>query len=500
MSVLPLAIEGLSKSFGAVRALEEVDVSVSAGECLALLGENGAGKSTLVKILAGVEQPDAGIILMDGVPTAIPNPRVARDLGVCVCHQELSYVPRLTVSENALLGRERTRFGILRDGGDHERLRALLLDLGLDVNLRREMETLSVGGRQLVEIAKGLSQDAELVILDEPTSALASEEAERLFRVVRTLKSRGNAVIYISHRLDEIAHVADRVAVLRDGRKAGELPPSATTRDVVALMVGREIEDFYPRTPHEPSEEPLLSVKDLAAPPALLGISFSAQAGEILGIGGLVGSGYSELAHLLSGRVTPSSGSITIGIRTFKALRMVEALRSGLALVPEDRRQDGLNMKGSIFDNVTLPALARGERIGILSKTRLERLASEAVAGLRIRTSSLHQPVSALSGGNQQKVLLAKALILSPRILVLVEPTRGIDVGVKVEVYELLGRLAADGRAIVILSSDLNELRNVADRLVILYRGRVQGELTSDQASAEAVALLATGHSLGQAA
>jgi ribose transport system ATP-binding protein len=498
MTILPLQTRGLEKRFGAVAALKGIDLKAGAGECVALLGENGAGKSTLVKILAGVEQPDGGTISFGGQQVVLPSPRAARDLGVCLCHQELPFVPKLTVEENIFLGRERTRLGLIRDLGERAQVERTLSDLGLEVDLGTQMDRLSVAERQLVEIARGLAQDAELVMLDEPTSALTPQEVERLFEVVRMLVASGKCVVYISHRLDEIADLADRVIVLRDGANAGELPPSASSREVVALMVGREIEDFYPETPHEPGEI-VLRLENLSTK-AIRALTIEVRAGEILGVGGLVGSGYSELAHVLSGKLAPTTGTITIAGNTFRKLQMGDALRAGMAIVPEDRRRDGLNMKASILENVTLPALDRAKRLGILNLKTLERLADDVLSGLRVRAHSLRQPVNHLSGGNQQKVLLAKALISLPRILVLVEPTRGIDVGVKVEVYELLGRLAANGTAAIMISSDLNEIRNVADRVVILYRGRIQGVLTKADATAEAVGLLATGQSLGEAA
>jgi ribose transport system ATP-binding protein len=488
----------VEKRFGAVVALKGVDLDAGAGECVALLGENGAGKSTLVKILAGVERPDRGTISLGGRPVELSSPRAARDLGVCLCHQELPFVPKLTVEENIFLGRERTRLGVVRDLGERAQVERTLSDLGLEVDLGTQMDRLSIAERQLVEIARGLAQDAELVMLDEPTSALTPQEADRLFQVVRMLIARRKCVVYISHRLDEIADLADRVVVLRDGANAGELPPSASSREVVALMVGREIEDFYPETPHEAGETVLQL--DAVSTTALSAVTLEARAGEILGIGGLVGAGYSDLAHVLSGKLAPTSGTITIGESTFRRLQMADALRAGMAIVPEDRRRDGLNVKGSILENITLPALDRAKRFGVLNLKQLEHLAEDVLSGLRLRAHSLRQPVNHLSGGNQQKVLLAKALINVPRILVLVEPTRGIDVGVKVEVYELVGRLAATGTAVIMISSDLNEIRNVADRVLILYRGRVQGELLKNKATAEAVGLLATGQTLEEAA
>jgi ABC-type sugar transport system ATPase subunit len=498
MTVLPVEVRGVEKRFGAVAALKGVDLTAKAGECVALLGENGAGKSTLVKILAGVQRPDAGTITFGGRPVTLDSPRTARELGVCLCHQELPFLPKLTVEENIFLGRERTKLGVIRDHGERAIVAQTLVDLGLDVDLRSPMDRLSVAERQLVEIARGLAQEAELVMLDEPTSALTPQEAERLFEVVRMLVARGTCVVYISHRLDEIADLADRVVVLRDGANAGELPPTASSREVVALMVGREIEDFYPAIPHVAGEV-VLRIEELRTE-GLDAVTLDVRAGEIVGIGGLVGSGYSELAHVLSGKLAPSGGRITIAGKSFARLHMADALRAGMAIVPEDRRRDGLNMTASILENVTLPALDRAKRFGVLSSKKLNELASDVLSGLRVRAHSFKQPVGQLSGGNQQKVLLGKALISQPRILVLVEPTRGIDVGVKVEVYELLGRLAAAGTTVIMISSDLNEIRNLADRLVIFYRGRVQGFLEKDEATPEAVGLLATGQALVEAA
>ena len=495
MSILPVVVTGLSKRYGAVQALDRVDLTIGPGECLAVLGENGAGKSTLVKVLAGVEKPDAGTISLDGNPISISGPRHARTLGICLSHQELPFVPKMSVAENVFLGMEKKTLGVLRsDGNRVKRIRSILQSLGLTLDLGRRMDTLSVAERQLVEIAKDISQDAELFLLDEPTAALAAAEVTRLFNVIRRLLADKKAVIYISHRVNEIADIASRVVVLRDGRKAGELPPTASGRQVVGLMVGRNIDEFYPQVPHEAGER-ALNVEKLATA-GVSQISFSLHAGEILGLGGLVGAGYTEVALALYGLLPWSSGEVTIGDLVYTALTPARSIRGGLAMVPEDRHRDGLNLTASIGDNITLPVVAKTSRGTVLDLPRLRRITAEAMSRLRIRAVSARQRVSELSGGNQQKVALAKALAAEPRILILLEPTRGIDIGAKVEIYETLGRLAAQKRAILMISSDLDELRHVADRLLIFYRGRIQGELSRAEATAEAVTLLATGQPL----
>lgn len=499
MSVLPLEIIGISKKFGAVEALKGVGLSIAPGECLAVVGENGAGKSTLMKIMAGVEQPDKGSILIDGVETNISNPRQASEMGICLVHQELIFVPELSIAQNIFLGREESRNGFIRRKVQKERASELLDELGLHIDVDTPMSRISASEQQLVEIAKGLSQNAELVILDEPTSSLASAEVERLFSVIRALLKKRKSVVYISHRVDEIGVIADRVMVMRDGQVAGNLPAGANSKEVVSLMIGRELNKMYPKASGKAGSK-VLEVEHLSSR-GLWDICFSLHKGEILGIGGLVGAGQRTLSHVLFGIQKIKEGGLylhdnAISLSNISPEYMVE---HGIVYVGEDRRQEGLNLKKNIFSNMTLPVLERFSKGGFLKIRELENRSLGLMDKLRIRAQSIHQLVTQLSGGNQQKVVLGKALISEPEILILVEPTRGIDVGARADIYDLLKSFASEGKAILMISSDLDELKGMSDRLVILYRGQIAGELNRKEATMEKITLLATGQSIERA-
>jgi ribose transport system ATP-binding protein len=492
LSTLPVAIAGIKKSYGAVHALRGIDLTICAGECVAVVGENGAGKSTLMKIFAGVEQPDEGRILLNGRDTTFTGPRQAQDAGICLIHQELQLVPPLSVVDNIFLGREETHFGLLNSGSQAKRARAMLAELGLEVDVGEPVATLGVAEQQLVEIAKGLLKNAELVIMDEPTAALARPEVERLFAVIRALIRSGKSVIYISHRIDEIGEVASRVLVMRDGFLAGELPANSPGREVVRLMIGREVGEFYPKSSHKPGAV-ALEVRGLSAP-GISEIDFELRYGEVLGIGGLVGAGQRELAAAIYGRARPRAGEIRMHGKSFLALTPSSAIAHGMALVSEDRRQEGLDMKATIIENVTLPVVRRHERWGFLLKLReLAKVTDELMQHLRVKASSANQGVNELSGGNQQKVVLARAMITKPDILLMLEPTRGVDVGAKSEIYELLDQFVTAGKAVLMISSDLPELLGMSDRIVVLYRGSVAGTLNGADATRENLTTLATG-------
>ncbi|TMB81071.1 MAG: sugar ABC transporter ATP-binding protein [Chloroflexi bacterium] len=478
VSILPLEARSIAKRFGGTVALRGVDLSIAARECVAIVGENGAGKSTLVRILAGVEQPDAGTVTLAGQDSRIASPAEARRLGICLINQDLQSVPNMTVAENIFLGHERSLHGLIQQHEDDESARQALIQLGIDVDLRRRMRTLSVAEAQLIEIARGLTQEADLLIMDEPTAALAAAEVERLFDVIRGLIARDKAVLYISHRIDEIRRVANRVVVLRDGAVAGALPASAESGQVITLMVGREIRDLYPRTDHTPGEA-ALEVTGLNAQ-GLADVTFSAR-------------GQHELAEILYGRTAVASGEIRIHGRAQPALSPARSIVAGIAFVAEDRRRDSLNLKANLQDNISLPVLRRFSRWGLLGTRSIALAVARLIRQFAIRAASPQQRVTELSGGNQQKVVLAKAMITEPSILILDEPTRGVDVGAKVDIYELLDRFAGEGRAVVMVSSDLDELRGMCDRMVVMYRGRIAGELSRDDATPEAVASLATG-------
>jgi len=494
VSILPLTISGMTKSYGAVRALRGVGLTVGPGECLALVGENGAGKSTLMRILAGEERPDSGVLVFNGRPTAVTSPRHAQELGICLIHQELQLVPPLSVVDNIFLGREETRLGVLKSGRQHKQATRILEELGLRIDVMEPVSSLSIAEQQLVEIAKGLLRNAELVIMDEPTAALAPPEVERLFSVIRVLIKNGKGVIYISHRIDEISEVASRVVVLRDGSVVGELPANVSGREVVKLMVGRDVGEFYPRT-RQPPGGTALEVRDLTAP-GISDITFDLRYGEILGVGGLVGAGQRELAAAIYGRTRPSSGEIRIHGTSFVSLSPLAAIVHGLTLVPEDRRHEGLNMKASIAENVTLPVVHRHDPWGVLKLRDLAALTGDLMERFRIKANSSAQSITELSGGNQQKVVIARAMITQPAILILLEPTRGVDVGAKFEIYELLNRLTHEGKAVLMISSDLPELLGMSDRIVVLYKGRIVSTLNRAEATREKLTVLATGQRL----
>jgi ribose transport system ATP-binding protein len=495
-----LQVESVSKSFPGVRALEKVSLSLAQGEVLAVVGENGAGKSTLMKILAGVQQPDSGALLLDGQPVEIKSVRAAQQLGIALIHQELNLADNLTVAANIFLGREPRRGWFVQRALTETSSQAALQQVGLDVSPRTLVSTLSIGRQQMVEIAKALSADARVLIMDEPTSSLSQHETEALFRVIASLKARGVSIIYISHRLGEVKELADRVVVLRDGRNAGELRRDEITHDsLVRLMVGRNFTIDRSRRP-EPAQRIddgrgcALEVKGLRTrlfPEHELG--FRVERGEIVGLAGLVGAGRTELLEVLFGIEPARAGEIRIDGKARQIRTPRDAIQSGLALVPEDRKQQGIILEMAVRENLTLVTLRRDARAGFRSARRERELASDLIEKLGIKTPNQQQPVQFLSGGNQQKVVLGKWLALRPRILFLDEPTRGVDVGAKQEIYRLMAQLAADGVAILFVSSELEEILRMSDRVLVMHQGRICGELPRHEMSEEAVMHLATG-------
>ena len=489
-----LQVRDVSKGFPGVRALRAVSLNVGAGEVVAVIGENGAGKSTLMKILAGVQQPDAGQILWDGQPVQINSVQRAMDLGIVLIHQELNLADNLTAGANIYLGREPRRFGLI----DRRRIEAGARDVmgrvGLDCAPNTVVRSLPIGRQQMVEIAKALSANARLLIMDEPTSSLTAHEAEQLFRVVRDLRSRGISVVYISHRLGEVKELADRVVVLRDGQNAGELPRGQIVHDkMVRMMVGRDVSQFYPHRPHEPGAV-ALEVEALRTPAhPRHEVSFSVRAGEIVGMAGLVGAGRTEVLQTLFG-VTPAQGG-RVRVAGVEALprHPWEAIRAGLALVPEDRKQQGLILEMAVRENIGLASVGRLAWLGFLNRAAERETAARMITQLGVKTPGDRQRVQFLSGGNQQKVVLAKWLAMRPRVLLLDEPTRGIDVGAKQEIYRLMEDLAASGAAVLFVSSEMEEVLGMSDRTLVMHEGRLTGELRRDQLSEEAVMHLATG-------
>lgn len=489
-----LEVVSVSKSFPGVKALQEVSLSLAQGEVLAVIGENGAGKSTLMKILAGVQQPDSGELRIDGTPVQIPSVRAAADLGIALIHQELNLSDNLTVGANIFLGREPRRFGLIDQAQINRDSQRLLDEVGLDCSPTTIVSSLTIGFQQMVEIAKALSIKARVLIMDEPTSSLSQRETERLFQVVKALRARGVGVVYISHRLGEVKELADRVVVLRDGRNAGELPRLQIDHEhMVRLMVGRDLSQFYPRNTHPPGKV-LLEVNNLrtATYPAQ-SVSFSVREREIVGIAGLVGAGRTELVQAMFGVDPALDGTVTLDGVTLQNHGPIDAINAGLALVPEDRKQQGLILEMSVRENASLASLRRDQRSGFLNSHAEVQLCSNAIAQLRIKTPGPEQIVQFLSGGNQQKIVLGKWLAMNPKLLLLDEPTRGIDVGAKQEIYRLMEDLAGAGMAIVFVSSELEEVMGMSDRVLVMHEGRISGELPRGQLSEESIMRLATG-------
>ncbi|MDQ7908765.1 sugar ABC transporter ATP-binding protein [Phytohabitans sp. ZYX-F-186] len=496
-----LALSGVSKSFGAVRALVDGQLELRAGEVHALVGENGAGKSTLVKILAGVHSPDGGVLTLDGEPSTFTGPADARGAGIAVIYQEPTLFPDLSVTENIFMGRQPLR-GLRRiDAASMRRRTAeLFARLGVHLDPDRPARGLSIADQQLVEIAKALSFDARVLVMDEPTAALSGVEVERLFAVVRSLRESGAAILFISHRFDEVFALCQRITVMRDGRWVStDRVEDLDVGQVVRRMVGREISQLYPKQQTQAGDV-ALEVRDLTRQGVFENVSFTLRRGEIVALAGLVGAGRSEVVRAVFGVDRYDSGEILVdGVRLPRG-KPAAAISAGVALVPEDRRQQGLVMELSIERNATLPRRWSLARLGLLGP-RVER---EDAFGwtqrLQVKAGALSDPVSTLSGGNQQKVVLAKWLSTSPKVLIVDEPTRGIDVGTKAEVHRLMSQLAADGVAVLMVSSELPEVLGMADRVLVMHEGRLVEEIARERADEESVMLAATGQSSGGAA
>ncbi len=472
-----LEMRGVVKSFPGVQALRGVDLDLFTGEVVALLGENGAGKSTLMKVLGGVHRPDAGTLRLDGRPIAFRSPQESRAAGVAVIHQEFNLVPGLTAVENIFLGQGRSRAGFVRRAEERSRAADLFRRLGTTIDLDLPCSRLPTAGQQLVEIARALASDARVIVMDEPTAALSDAEAGRLFEVVRDLKARGIAVVYISHRLDEIFALADRVVVLRDGRHVGNRPRAGLGRnELIELMVGRELADEYPRRTTEPGPV-RLAVSGLSRGRAVRDVSFTVRRGEILALAGLVGAGRTETLRLIFGADPRDSGEILLDGRPLDIRSPRHAIAAGIGLLTEDRKLQGLVLGRSIRENFALPNLARLSWLGFMSGGRERAAFGRHVAALRIKVPHQDEAARNLSGGNQQKVVLAKWLEHDCDVLFFDEPTRGIDVGARHEIYLLMNDLAARGKAIVVVSSDLPEVLGLADRILVMHDGRITGEL-----------------------
>ncbi len=496
MTPAPLIqVDRVSKKFAGVHALRGVDLVLGRGEVLAVVGENGAGKSTLMKILAGVQPPDDGRVLVDGQPANINSCREAMDRGIVLIHQELNLADNLDVGSNIFLGREPCRFGLIHKSRIYQESSKYLRMVGLDVAPTTLVKELSIGRQQMVEIAKALSVGAQVLIMDEPTSSLSSKETARLFEVVKELREQGVSIIYISHRLGEVRELADRAAVLRDGENAGELKREEINHDnLVRLMVGRELDQFYARKA-QPVGDVVFQAKEVVTPAwPEHELSFSIRRGEIVGIAGLVGAGRSELLEVLFGVDPAVTGQMLLEGEPLHLACPGDAIAAGIALVPEDRKQHGLVLQMAVRENVSLAGLRRNRLPGGFLNFKQEADDTATMTEkLNIKTPSGEQAVQFLSGGNQQKVVIGKWLALSPKLLLLDEPTRGIDVGAKQEIYRLMEQLAEQGMAILFVSSEMEEILGMSDRALVMHEGRITGELQRSELSEEAVMHLATG-------
>jgi len=489
-----LQMSGISKRFPGVIALDSVDLHIARGEVVALVGENGAGKSTLMKILAGIHQPDSGEIWIKGAPVVIPSPRESSRHGIAIIHQELEVIDSLDIAGNIFLGREPTR-GPLRllDRRKIEADTAAVLDrLNLQLSPRTLVRDLSTAHQQMVEIARAISLQSDILIMDEPTSSLTLSETEQLMQVVKDLRAGGVSIIYISHRLSEVQELADRVVVLRDGKNAGILEREEISHDrMVQLMVGRELNRFY-ASGGAARQEVCFEVKRMRTRRyPNCDVSLSVRRGEILGLAGLVGAGRSELAAAIFGVELPLSGAVEIEGESIEIQSPRDAIRRGVYLIPEDRRNSGLITAMTVRENITLPAMERYSSAGFIRRSAEEAVAQKMCGELKIKTPSIETTVSSLSGGNQQKVVLSKWLSLDPKVILFDEPTRGIDVGAKAEIYQLMRRLADQGVAILMISSDMEEILGNSDRVAVMHEGRISGVLERPQCTQEAIMRLA---------
>ncbi|WP_019121200.1 sugar ABC transporter ATP-binding protein [Brevibacillus massiliensis] len=496
-TVYSLEMRNISKTYPGVQVLHNVSLKLRPGTVHVLMGENGAGKSTLMKIIAGIVQPTSGDIVLFGKKVKFNSPRDGLRHGISMIHQELSPIPDMTIAENLFLGREHQYKGtfVIHYKKMNEEAAKLLSGIGLKIDPGTKMRDLTVAETQMVEIAKAISYNSDIIIMDEPTSAITDREVETLFSLINQLKSQNKSIIYISHKMDEIYRIADEISVLRDGHYIGTYAASQITPDqLINKMVDRELKEVFPEKKAKVSQEVVLKVKNLSHSKKFRDISFEVRAGEIVGIAGLMGSGRTEVVESIFGIRPLDSGEIYIRGTKVKIRNAKEAIRHRIALITEDRKQQGLILPLSVKDNMTLLSLKDFQRGKIIIDRKKEQSkAKEYVSSLKIKTAGLQQSVGSLSGGNQQKVVLAKWLMKAPEILIFDEPTRGVDIGAKAEIYKLIADLAEQGVAIILISSELPEVLGMSDRIIVFHEGKISGELQKQEATQEKIMKLATG-------
>ncbi|WP_083007380.1 sugar ABC transporter ATP-binding protein [Halomonas sp. GT] len=480
-----LEVADVRKAFPGVVALDNVQLKVRPGSVHALMGENGAGKSTLMKIIAGVYIPDQGEVRLKGQPLALQGPLDALEAGIAMIHQELNLMPFMTIAENIWIRREPlSAFGMINHDKMNQMTEALFERLGIDMDPEMEVRKLTVAGRQMIEIAKAVSFDSEVLIMDEPTSSLADREVEHLFRIINDLRAQGKGIIYITHKMDEVFEIADDISIFRDGQFIHSAAASdITSNEIIKLMVGREVTQMFPKE-EVPIGDVVLSVESLCLEGVFENISFEVRAGEILGFAGLVGSGRTNIAETLFGVTPPTSGSISIDGKKEIISSPHQAMLRGLALLTEDRKETGLFLGLSVIENMELAVLRDGyTRATFVEQNRLDHECDSMKESLRVKTPSMEERIGNLSGGNQQKVLIGRWLLTKPRILILDEPTRGIDVGAKAEIHKLITELVKQGVAVIMISSELPEVLGMSDRIMVMHQGRVTGFLNRSEAN-----------------
>jgi ribose transport system ATP-binding protein len=489
-----LEMKNITKTFPGVKALDKVNFSLRKGEVHALLGENGAGKSTLMKVLNGIHKRDEGEIIVNGESVEFESTKEAQNAGLAIIHQELELIPHLNVAENIYLGREEKNGVFINYKKLYQNTDDVLNMLGVEIDPKAKIKDLNIGSQQMVEIAKAVSQNAEILVMDEPTSSLTNQEIEILFRLINRLKEKGIAIVYISHRLEEVFEICDRVTVLRDGQLVGEVETTATSEDkLIKMMVGRTIEDRFPKMRFKPGEE-ILRVENLAVPDKLINAFFSLRKGEILGVAGLMGSGRTELAKAIFGVYKEKTGNIYYKGEILKIDSPADAIDNGIYYLSEDRKDEGLVLGLSVANNISISVLSTMLKANTFINAAAEKeLAQKYINDLSIKTPSAKQLVKNLSGGNQQKVVISKLLSTKPEVVIFDEPTRGIDVGAKREIYNLMQDLIDEGVAVILISSELPEVLNLSNRVLVMHEKEIMGELDAAEADQEAIMKLATG-------